>query len=139
MKRRAGGLLQKRLLRGLLVGLAAFALALLIHSLTIIRPLEWNSWDLRVQLFADPSQASRDIVILLIDQYSLDVYAKQQGLPWPWPRQVYSAVIDYLRTGGAKVIFLTSLFPRLRAPEQRTMLILPGPWSGREMSFCPFP
>ena len=110
MNRRAGSLLQKRFPRGLLVGLAAFALALLAYSLKIVRPLEWNSWDLRVRLFADPSQASPDIVILLIDQYSLDVYARQQGLPWPWPRQVYSAVIDYLRTGGAKVIFFDLTF-----------------------------
>jgi adenylate cyclase len=83
----------------------AFALALLIQTTKAARPLEWNSWDLRLRLFADASAASRDIAILLVDQYSLDVYENQQGLSWPWPRQIYSAVIDYLRRGGAKVVF----------------------------------
>jgi len=95
---------RKRFLRGIAVGAAAFALALLLHSLRVARPLEWKSWDLRLRLFSDASRASRDIVIFLIDQYSLDVYEKQQGLSWPWPRQVYSAVVDYLHQGGAKVI-----------------------------------
>ncbi len=106
----SGTLPRKRLIRGILVGAAAFAAALLLQSLRVARPLEWKSWDLRLRLFSDASKASQDIVIFLIDQYSLDVYEKQQGLSWPWPRQVYSAVIDYLRRGGARVIFFDLTF-----------------------------
>jgi len=94
----------------MLAGVAAFGLALLVQSIKVTRPLEWKSWDLRLRLFSDASRASKDIVIFLVDQYSLDVYEKQQGLSWPWPRQVYSAVIDYLRAGGAKVIFFDLIF-----------------------------
>ncbi len=90
--------------------MAAFAVALLLYGLKITRPLEWKSWDLRLRLFSDASKASGNIVIFLIDQYSLDIYEKQQGLSWPWPRQVYSAVVDYLRQGGAKVIFFDLTF-----------------------------
>jgi adenylate cyclase len=103
-------LLCKRLGRGLLVGLGAFAIALLVHGLKIARPLEWKSWDARLRLLAQPERAGGDIAIFLIDQYSLDFYEKQQGLPWPWPRQLYSAVIDYLRTGGAKAVFFDLFF-----------------------------
>lgn len=85
-------------------------LALLVHQLGIFRPLEWKSWDLRLRLFSDPGRASRDIVIFLIDQYSLDVYEKEQGLTWPWPRQLYSAVVDYVRTSGAKAVFFDLTF-----------------------------
>ena len=101
---------RKRLVRGLWVGLGALALALLLHGLKVARPLEWKSWDARLRLLARPERAGRDIVIFLIDQYSLDFFEKQQGLPWPWPRQVYSAVIDYLRTGGAKAVFFDLIF-----------------------------
>jgi adenylate cyclase len=87
------------------VGLGALALAVLVHVLGVVRPLEWKSWDARLRLLARPERADKDIVIFLIDQYSLDYFEKQMGLPWPWPRQVYSAVIDYLRTGGAKAVF----------------------------------
>jgi adenylate cyclase len=106
----SGSLLRKRFSRGIGIGLGAFALALLVWSLHLARPLEWKSWDARLRLFANPARASSNIVILLIDQYSLDIYEKQQGLSWPWPRQVYSAVVDYLRTGGAKAVFIDLVF-----------------------------
>jgi adenylate cyclase len=101
---------RKRLVRGLGVGFGALILALVLHSTKLVLPLEWKSWDARLRLLAAPERASRDIVIFLIDQYSLDFFEKQQGLPWPWPRQVYSAVIDYLRTGGAKAVFFDLFF-----------------------------
>jgi adenylate cyclase len=102
--------LRKRFGRGLLVGLGAFAFALLVHGLQVARPLEWKSWDARLRLLARPERAGQDIVILLIDQSSLDFYEKQQGLPWPWPRQLYSAVIDYLKAGGARAVFFDLIF-----------------------------
>lgn len=101
-KRRA--VLQK-VRRGLLIGLAAFALAMAAHWAGALRTLEWKSWDLRLSLWSDPGRADKDIVILLIDQYSLDFFEKEQGLPWPWPRQLYSAVVDYLKRGGARAVF----------------------------------
>ena len=102
--------LRKRLGRGLLVGLSAFGLALIVSALKVDRPLEWKSWDARLRLLARPERAGQDIVIFLIDQPSLDFYEKQQGLPWPWPRQLYSAVIEYLRTGGARAVFFDLIF-----------------------------
>jgi len=101
---------RKRLVRGLWVGLGAFALSLLLYGLNLVRPLEWKSWDARLRLMARPERASQDIVIFLIDQYSLDFFEDQQGVPWPWPRQIYSAVMDYLRAGGAKAVFFDLFF-----------------------------
>jgi len=99
-----------RLRRGLAVGLAAFALGSALTATKLARPWEWKSWDLRLRLLAQPSRANPDIVIFLIDQYSLDVYAKEQGLSWPWPRQMYSAVLDYLHAGGARAVFIDLIF-----------------------------
>jgi adenylate cyclase len=95
----------KKALRGLAVGLAVFALTFLLGLLNVFRPLEWKSWDARVQLLADPSRADADIVLLAVDQSSLDVYEKEQGLGWPWPRQIYAPVLDFLKAGGAKAVF----------------------------------
>ncbi len=103
-------LLQKRLGRGLLVGFGGFVIALLAYGFKVDRSLEWKSWDARLGLLARPERAGRDIVVFLIDQPSLDFFERQQGLPWPWPRQLYSAVIDYLRVGGAKAVFFDLLF-----------------------------
>jgi adenylate cyclase len=102
--------LRERVRRGLAVGLVSFVLGFAVYESKIARPWEWKSWDLRLKLLTEPSRASRDIVIFLVDQYSLDVYEKQQGLTWPWPRQLYSAVLDYLHAGGAKAVFVDLLF-----------------------------
>jgi len=96
---------RKKALRGLAVGLAVFALTFLLGLLNVFRPLEWKSWDARVHLLADPSRADADIVLLAVDQSSLDIYEKEQGLGWPWPRQIYAPVLDFLKTGGAKAVF----------------------------------
>jgi adenylate cyclase len=101
---------RKRLVRGLWVGLGAMVFALILNGLGVVRPLEWKSWDARLRLLARPERAGQDIVIFLIDQYSLDFFEDQQGVPWPWPRQIYSAVMDYLRAGGAKAVFFDLFF-----------------------------
>jgi adenylate cyclase len=97
---------RKKAFRGTAVGLAAFALTFLLAALHIFRPLEWKSWDARLQILADPGQASPDIVLLAVDQYSLDFYEKEQGLGWPWPRQIYAGILDFLKAGGARAVFL---------------------------------
>ena len=99
--------MKNRVVRGLVVGMSVFLLTFLIHSFHLLRPLEWKSWDLRLRLFSNPSQANRDIALFFIDQESLDVYEKEQGLSWPWPRQIYSAIIRYCAGVKALVFDLT--------------------------------
>jgi adenylate cyclase len=105
MKDQGGRFLRNKLLRGAAIGLAAFAVTVILRGLGGFLSLEWKSWDARQRLGADPSHAAADIVLLAVDQASLDAYNKQQGLPWPWPRQIYVAVLDFLKTGGAKTVF----------------------------------
>ena len=93
-----------RLIRGLVVGLIAFAVALAVSRTRLLQPLEWKSWDARLRLLARPERADRDIVLFLIDQYSLDFY-EEQNVSWPWPRQMYSALVRYLKAGRARAVF----------------------------------
>ncbi len=101
--------MRKKLFRGMLIGGAAFLAAWVVSQTTLLRPLEWKSWDARLRLAADPRRADPDIVIFYIDQPSLDFYAKQ-GVSWPWPRQMYSAAVDFLRVGKAKAVFFDLIF-----------------------------
>jgi len=96
---------RRKALRGGAAGLAAFALTVLLHVAGAFRTLEWRSWDGRLRLLADPGRASADIVLLAVDQVSLDHFEKEQGLGWPWPRQLYAGVLDFLKAGGAKAVF----------------------------------
>ncbi len=97
-------MLKKRAMRGLAVGVAAALFVFALDAVHAFRRLEWKSWDARMSAFADPAQASRDIVLILVDQYSLDFYAKQ-GITWPWPRELYGAIVRHLAAGGAKACF----------------------------------
>jgi adenylate cyclase len=102
---KARGKRRKKVLRGAGVGLAVFALTALLNIAGAFRTLEWKSWDARLKLLADPGRASADIVLLTVDQVSLDVFEKDQGLGWPWPRQIFAGVLDFLKAGGAKAVF----------------------------------
>jgi len=97
--------MKNKLLRGILVGLAAVLAAAVLDSFQVFRGLEWKTWDTRMRLAADPSRADKDIVLVLVDQYSLDIYRKEQGLGWPWPREIYGYLVRYLKAGGATACF----------------------------------
>jgi adenylate cyclase len=96
--------MNKKVVRGLAVGAAAFLLAGALGGLGLWRGLEWKSWDARMRLFVSPARRAADIALILVDQYSLDFYKKQQ-VTWPWPRQMYAAILGFLKAGGAKAVF----------------------------------
>ncbi len=97
-------MLKKRGIRGLAVGAAAVLCVLALDSVRAFDRLEWKSWDARMKAFANPAKASRDIVLLFVDQPSLDFFAPQ-GITWPWPRGLYGALVRHLAAGGAKAVF----------------------------------
>lgn len=98
-------MVQKRWVRGLACGLIAFLLSFLLSYLSFFKILEWKTWDLRIRYLSHPEEDSSQIALVLVDQASLDFYARQ-GITWPWPRQMYSAVLDFLHLGRAKAIII---------------------------------
>ncbi len=115
--------MNKKVARGLAVGAAAFVLAGALGGLGLWRGLEWKSWDARMRLFAAPSSRASDIALILVDQYSLDFYKKQQVF-WPWPRQMYVPILGFLKAGGAKAVFfdLVMTEPSTYSTEDDAML-----------------
>ncbi|MCX7973125.1 MAG: adenylate/guanylate cyclase domain-containing protein [Candidatus Aminicenantes bacterium] len=102
-------MLRKKWIRGLVCGGGAFLLAFFSSLLSFFQILEWKSWDLRTKYLCRREEASSQIVLILIDQPSLDFYASQ-GVSWPWPRQMYAAVLDFLRISQAKAVILDLIF-----------------------------
>lgn len=92
-----------------MLGAGVFVLCLLLYQAGAFRMLEWKSWDLRLRMLSDPAAASEDIVLILIDQNSLDLYA-EQGISWPWWRQMYVPIIKFCNQGGARAIFFDFIF-----------------------------
>ncbi|MCK4272259.1 CHASE2 domain-containing protein, partial [bacterium] len=100
---------RQKIMRATVLGLVICILVLLLHESGLFESLEWKSWDWRLRALSDPYRASDQIVILLVDQQSLDFY-EQDGLGWPWPRQLYAAAVQFCHAAGARAIVFDVLF-----------------------------
>ncbi len=95
---------------GLLIGLGAGVLALALWFGHTLDGLENTTWGWRVRAMARPAPTTDQIVLILLDQASLDWGEQENGLPWPWPREVYVPVLDFCRRAGATATAFDVLF-----------------------------
>lgn len=95
---------------GILHSAAAIVFSLLLWYSGLLHGIEADTFDLRVNLSAQPSSATSSIVFVRLDQESLDHIAEITGLTWPWPRQLYAAVINNCKRRGALAIGFDVIF-----------------------------
>ena len=103
------GAINRRLLFGVMAALAGLALGWLMSLTGLTATFEARAFDWRAQLLA-PSTAPDAIRLIMLDQASLDWGKKENGLSWPWPREVYTAILDFCRRGGAAAVAFDVLF-----------------------------
>ena len=91
--------------------LAAFALLLVValRAFGAIERLELLTLDARHTLGLGRAEAGADIVVAWIDQESMD-HMDRNGVPFPWPREVYGQVLQHLRAAGARAVAFDVLF-----------------------------
>jgi len=92
----------------LLLSLVAAGLAAAIASLGFFQTLELKTLDYRFRLQAGTSTASPDIVIVDVDDQSIKFLEPEVGR-WPWPRNVYAVLIDFMRQAGVRLIIFDLL------------------------------
>lgn len=92
----------------LIVGFTSFAAASLRWEW--LEEIEARTWDWRLRYVAGQERADPDIKILLIDQSSLQHFSRQDAVVWPWFREMYAAVVSYLRDAGARAVAFDILF-----------------------------
>jgi len=100
----------KKGVEGALLALASAAIALLLWAVGAMDRWEYRTWDWRASVMARPAPSTGKVRLVLLDQNSLDWGQKENGLSWPWPREVYGAVVDYLKRSGAKSVAFDVLF-----------------------------
>ncbi len=88
--------------------LAALALSLILDLTGAIEPYRLKTLDALFRRVPLPA-ASPQVVVVTVDQPDLDFF-KNQGVTWPWPRQLYAPLIDYCRWAGAKAVIFDILF-----------------------------
>lgn len=96
----------KQLYRATVLAFAAFLFSLLLSGTPLLRSFEYKTYDLFSRLL-NPQKAPQDTVIVAVDQQSLDNLSKTL-VYWPWPRQIYAPIVEYLSEADA--VFIDILF-----------------------------
>jgi adenylate cyclase len=92
-----------------LITATAVLVTLLFQSLGIFSRIELASFDHRVSVFRSDKAIHSDIVIVLIDEDSLQRLSPEFGR-FPWPRSAYGDVIDFFTLAGAQTVAFDILF-----------------------------
>ena len=100
----------KKIVSAVLIVVFLFAGLGALYFLHIFDSLENKAYDFRVKLFADTYKPSDDIMVILLDQNSIDWANQERGWGWPWPRKAYADIVDYMNMGGAKSVAFDVLF-----------------------------
>jgi adenylate cyclase len=74
-----------------------------------LTPIRLTALNLQHLLHRDPAFRDRRILIVAVDQRSLD-YFDRDNVPFPWPRTLYKPLVQYATMGGAKAILFDLLF-----------------------------
>lgn len=102
--------MNKKLAYGLLAGAVAAAAAGWLERTGLAARGDYALSDWRARLLAEPSPATPRVKLVLVDQASLDWASRNLGWSWPWPREAYAAVLNYLKRNGAKTAVWDVLF-----------------------------
>jgi len=102
--------MNKKIAYGLLAGaLAAGVVGALARTGWLER---WDNplADWRARTLAKPSAATERVKLILLDQESLDWASRNMGWAWPWPREAYAPLLDYLKRNSAKTAAFDVLY-----------------------------
>lgn len=72
--------------------------------------IEDRTWDWRVRSAARATDQDPKIVLVMIDQTSLEHFARKEKIFWPWPRSLYNPLLFFLKKAGAKAVAFDLLF-----------------------------
>jgi adenylate cyclase len=126
MQRTIKGILKKTAAPIIIVSM--FLVLLLADFFGVFDFLELKTYDFRVRLFADSSRTSDDVIVVLLDQPSIDWAVQERGWTWPWPRKAYAELVDYMNLAGASAVAFDVIFsePSVYGPEDDEAFIRAG-------------
>ena len=99
----------KKWYSGLVFAFLITILVVLLQRFSFMQILEAKSLDARFSIVEPPETASKDIILVGIDDSSLKYFA-DNGISWPWPRNFYAHLLDFLTESGAKSVIFDLLF-----------------------------
>lgn len=96
--------LNSNIFASLLVGITVFLLVLLFDVFGMFDKIELKVFDFKMTNSASTLEPDSSIVLVAIDQKSLEFF-EENAVSWPWPREFYGVMLQYLQKAGAKAVF----------------------------------
>lgn len=81
----------------------------LLGELTFFEDMEKRAFDYRFILQSDSEEDTENVVIIAIDESSLNHFARN-NVYWPWPREYYAVALEYFAASGAKSVVFDIMF-----------------------------
>lgn len=106
MKKNSG----KIWLRCSLQAAICFVIFVVFYFLGVFATFENKTYDQRMKFTAGFSPACDEIAFIEVNQYSLDWAKENKGWSWPWPREAYAQIIDFLSAGNVKSIAFDMMY-----------------------------
>ncbi len=97
-----------KVLAGLVLAAVAWAVLLPLYFGKFLESFELKTYDQLCRLDAE-DRGPGGIALVVVDQGSLDA-AREQGVTWPWPRQMYAPIVDFCLKSGARAVAFDVLF-----------------------------
>ena len=87
------------------VALGVFCVVIGVQETRWFEVVELKALDHLIRGHANPKQAHPDIVLVAIDESSLDAFGR-----WPWPRDRHGYIVRFLKQAGAKAAVFDVMF-----------------------------
>jgi adenylate cyclase len=99
----------KKTIITLLIAVVIFIVTITCYSFGLFEKPEYYFYDLQAKLLRSSKMSDSKIKVILIDEASLKALADIAGR-WPWPRAIWSDLLDFLSIGGARTVLFDLLF-----------------------------
>lgn len=96
--------------RAILIALSSILITLIFHFSGAFNAFENKSYDLRMINAAKYKQPCEEICLIIVDQESIDWAKEKYNWSWPWPREAYGRMIDFISAGNPKAIAFDILY-----------------------------
>ena len=99
-------------MQGVVVGACCAVIVGFLHVSGRFETVELATLDKRLEWLppTPPERRPNDVVIIAIDEGSIESVKKGAGYNWPWPRGIYGKMVDYLANCGARAVVFDVFF-----------------------------
>ena len=122
----------KLFIRSAIVTLICFVITTVLQLAGVFSFFENKTYDQRMIFASKYKTACDEIYFIIVDQESIDWAKENYGWNWPWPREAYGKMIDFISAGNAKSIAFDIIYsePSVYGDEDDNALALAEANSG---------